>query len=191
MFKYNIIFFLILNKVSLLNSLYYNNDIQNNKDKEALISTIIDYFNFFDNDEINNFTCIKNLTKSISNYEIIYFSSSLDKNDINTYASCINYNESIKNGNFTYLIVLINQKKSLYNVLTMDQTDSEYLTGLCFINGCDESSYQTILLNIMNKVYVIYMKMPIIKIILINFLKMILKYIYLIVLKKMIFLSRY
>ena len=153
MFKYNIILFLILNKVSLLNSLYYNNDIQNNKDKEALISTIIDYFNFFDNDEINNFTCIKNLTKSISNYEIIYFSSSLDKNDINTYASCINYNESIKNGNFTYLIVLINQKKSLYNVLTMDQTDSEYLTGLCFINGCDESSYQTILLNIMNKVY--------------------------------------
>ena len=41
MFKYNIIFFLILNKVSLLNSLYYNNDIQNNKDKEALISIFL------------------------------------------------------------------------------------------------------------------------------------------------------
>ena len=151
--EYIILFSIILYKLVLINSLNYNNDIKDNKEKDTLISSIIDYFNFFDNDKINNFTCIKNLRKSISNYEIIYFSSSFNKNDINTYTSCINYNESIKNVNFTYLIVMINQKKSLYNVLTIDHTDSEYLTGLCFTDGCDEVAYQTILLNIMNKLY--------------------------------------
>ena len=151
MFNFCIIFFFILYKFVRLNP-HYNN-IQNSK--ETLITNLIDYFDFdfLNNDIISKYSCLQELTKNLSYYELIYYSSSFNKNDINTYKTCINYNESSRNGNFIYLIALINQKKSLYNVLTMKETMSEYLTGLCFINGCNEEDYQKILLNIMNKVY--------------------------------------
>ena len=148
MFRYNIIcFFILYNFISPI-PLYNNN--QNSK--ENLIESLINYFDL--KDVINKSSCLNESTKNYYSYfELMYYSSSFNKNDVNTYKTCINYNESISKGNFIYLTALINQKNSLYNVLTMKETNSEFLTGLCFINGCKEEDYQKILLSAMNKVY--------------------------------------
>ena len=150
MFKFSLIFFLIIN-VALLNPQY--NHIQSSK--EALISNLINYFDFdfFNNETIKKYPCLEELKTDFSFFEIIYLSSSLNKNDINTYKTCINYNESIGNEKLIYLTALVNQKKSLYDVLTMKETKSEYLTGICFMKGCKEEDYQQLLLNVMNKVF--------------------------------------
>ena len=150
MFKYNALVFLIFYKFVFLKT-FYSNDIEDKK--LQLVTNIINYFNFFNNDIINNYSCIKKLSKNPSYFERLYFGSSLNKNDINTDISCINEYESGQNKDFKYLTVLINKDKSLYDVLTMPETASEYLTGLCFIKGCDENQYKTIVLNVINKVY--------------------------------------
>lgn len=151
MLKFSIIFLVLLYNVVSLNSQY--NNIQTSK--ETLILSLFNYFefDFFDNVTISKYPCLKELKNDFSKFEIIYYSSSLNKNDINTYKSCINYNETIGNYNLIYLTALMNQKKSLYDVLTMKETKSEYLTGICFMKGCKEEDYQQLLLNIMNKVF--------------------------------------
>ena len=127
MFRYNIIcFFILYNFISPI-PLYNNN--QNSK--ENLIESLINYFDL--KDVINKSSCLNESTKNYYSYfELMYYSSSFNKNDVNTYKTCINYNESISKGNFIYLTALINQKNSLYNVLTMKETYSEFLTGLWF-----------------------------------------------------------
>ena len=150
MLGYKILFsFILYEYVSLKSS--NNNNI--GEKKPEFITNIINYFNFFDNDIIKNYSCIKSLINNPSYIEQLYFGSSFNKNDINTKASCINEYDSSQNEDFIYLNILVNKKKSLYDVLTMSETASEYITGLCFIKGCNEAQYKEILLNLMNNVY--------------------------------------
>ena len=96
-------------------------------------------------------------------YHKLFYDSSKYKNDLSTYIDCINNEVETYSGyydvqNFTYLTVLIDDKKSLYDILTTNTGTLEYLFGLCFIDNCTTNDYQKIIrksliyLNITNNI---------------------------------------
>ena len=93
--------------------------------------------------------------KSFLYYNKIFYDSAINKNDIRSYFNCINnpivlYNYNKKNEEiFNYLTVLINEKKSLYSLITTKEGSSSYLIGLCIFDGCNRNDYQIIILKIM------------------------------------------
>ena len=82
-------------------------------------------------------------------YKKLFYDSSKYKNDLSNYNDCINYKDesySTYYKNFTYLAILIDDNKSLYDVLTTNKGTSAYLFGLCFIDNCTINDYQKIIL---------------------------------------------
>jgi len=47
--------------------------------------------------------------------------------------------------NFTYLAILIDDDKSLYEMLIDNNNTSSYIKGVCFIDGCNKDEYKVIL----------------------------------------------
>ena len=83
-------------------------------------------------------------------YQKLFFDSSHYKNDLSSYYDCINnkievYSTNYKIQNFTYLTVLIDDNKSIYDILTTNSGISSYLIGLCFIDKCTTNDYQKII----------------------------------------------
>jgi hypothetical protein len=83
-------------------------------------------------------------------YKKLLLHSSQNKNDLSTYSYCIKNNIEDYRGyyivqNFTYLIVLIDDNKSLYEMLIDNNNASSYLIGLCFIDGCNMNDYKLII----------------------------------------------
>ena len=83
-------------------------------------------------------------------YQKLFFDSSHYKNDLSSYYDCINnkievYSTYYKIQNFTYLTVLIDDNKSIYDILTTNSGTSSYLIGLCFIDNCTTNDYQKII----------------------------------------------
>ena len=93
------------------------------------------------------------MSMSISSYPYykkLFFHSSLDKNDLSSYYDCINDKIDSYIGyyyiqNFTYLTLLIDDNKSLYDLLTTNSGTSSYLIGLCFIDNCSLNDYELII----------------------------------------------
>ena len=83
-------------------------------------------------------------------YKKLLLHSSQNKNDLSTYSYCIKNSIEDYRGyylvrNFTYLIVLIDDNKSLYEMLIDNNNASSYLMGLCFIDGCNKNDYKAII----------------------------------------------
>ena len=88
--------------------------------------------------------------KSYSYYKKLFLHSSKIKNDLSSYSDCINSdidnyvgNRPIKN--FTFLTVLIDDNKSLYDILTSNKGISSFLIGICFIDNCTINDYKKII----------------------------------------------
>jgi hypothetical protein len=84
-------------------------------------------------------------------YRKLYFHSSKNKNDLSTYYDCITNEvesyidyEFVKE-NFTFFTVLIDDKKSLYDIMTSNNGSSAYLLGLCFIDNCNMDDYKILM----------------------------------------------
>ena len=77
-------------------------------------------------------------------YQKLFYYSSQNKNDLSSYSECINTKFRNEIENFTYLTLLIDDNKSLYDVLTTNNGTSAYLIGLCFIDSCTIDDYQLI-----------------------------------------------
>ena len=98
---------------------------------------------------------IFNQENSFSYYNKIFYDSTINKNDIHSYFNCINNPIAIYNYNkkieeiFNYLTVLVNEKKSLFNLITTKEGASSYLIGFCIFDGCNTNDYQIIILKIM------------------------------------------
>ena len=129
--------------------------------ERKLISNLVEYLGFLNLTHIRDLNlsknCINNLIKYLKGddasyyFEKLYFGSSFNKNDINTYSTCINYNGD-ENKDSVYLTVLINEKISLYDDLTISQGSSGYVFGLCIIDGCTIDEYEKLILYIMKSV---------------------------------------
>ena len=83
-------------------------------------------------------------------YKKLLLHSSQNKNDLSTYSYCIKNSVEDYRGyyiirNFTYLIVLIDDNKSLYEMLIDNNNASSYLLGICFIDGCNKDDYNKII----------------------------------------------
>ena len=98
---------------------------------------------------------IFNQENSFSYFNKIFYDSTINKNDIHSYFNCINNPIAIYNYNkkieeiFNYLTVLVNEKKSLFNLITTKEGASSYLIGFCIFDGCNTNDYQIIILKIM------------------------------------------
>ena len=77
-------------------------------------------------------------------YQKLFYYSSHNKNDLSSYSECINTRFRYETEDFTYLTLLIDDNKSLYDVLTTNNGTSAYLIGLCFIDSCTIDDYQSI-----------------------------------------------
>ena len=94
-----------------------------------------------------------NMSLSVSSYSYykkIMLHSSRIKNDLSSYSECINnqIDNYIGNNpvtNFTFLTVLIDDNKSLYDILTSNKGVSSFLIGICFIDNCTINDYQKII----------------------------------------------
>ena len=87
---------------------------------------------------------------SYTYYKKIFLHSSRNKNDLSSYSDCINnpIDNYIGNNpvtNFTFLTVLIDDNKSLYDLLTSNKGVSSFLIGICFIDNCTINDYQKII----------------------------------------------
>ena len=87
--------------------------------------------------------------KSFPFYKKLFFHSSQKANDLSSYNDCINNKvESFmgykSNLNFTFLTILIDDNKSLYDILTTNRGFSSYLLGICFIDKCSINDYELI-----------------------------------------------
>ena len=155
MFRYNIIILFLLYKYAISNEL---NSLESSENFKNLTNSLIDFFDFdISNVNISKECTIKLISNLINNptskIKKFYLGSSLNKNDINTYSSCINYYEGDVSNNLTYLTVFLNKNKTLYNVLNERDEEADFLTGICFIDGCKEDEYKEILLSITNSIY--------------------------------------
>ena len=181
MFRYNIIILFLLYKYAISNEL---NSLESSENFKNLTNSLIDYFDFNISNVNISMECTNLINNPTSKIKKFYLGSSLNKNDINTYSSCINYYEGDVSNNLTYLTVFLNKNKTLYNVLNERDEEADFLTGICFIDGCKEDEYKEILLSITNSIYhhrynmsknetkEKYLKIRL------NIIKMILKYIY-------------
>ena len=187
MFKYYFfisfsIYHLISTNSNIFNALQNPNKIIGYYDTYSLFRSVITYYIGW-NDYILKYLNISNEcssqlkksffqdTMSISYgsfgyYKKLYLHSSKSKNDLSTYLDCINigvenfmiYNYYYDIQNFTYFTILIDDKKSLYDILTTNKGTSAFLFGLCFIDNCTMEDYKNIigkgltLLNLTNKV---------------------------------------
>ena len=83
-------------------------------------------------------------------YQKLYYHSSKTKNDLTLYDECVNYEVDAYDyydfeiENFTFITVLIDDKKSLYDVMTSNNGSSAYLLGICFIDNCTMDDYKKI-----------------------------------------------
>ena len=89
-------------------------------------------------------------TNSYPYYKKLFYDSSNYKNDFSSYFNCINNKVETNSGdyqiqNFTYLRILIDDDKSLYDILTTNNGTSAYLYGLCFIDNCTKNDYKKII----------------------------------------------
>ena len=98
-------------------------------------------------DQLNKSFFINNRSMSSDShpyYQKLFFYSSHNKNDLSSYSECINTKFRYETEKFTYLTLLIDDNKSLYDVLTTNNGTSAYLIGLCFIDSCTIDDYQLI-----------------------------------------------
>ena len=168
MFKYFFfIFFFINNFIStnnplnlLLNSL---NQISDNEEYDifrSIFNYILGDDNSFMSDLILSEKCKNQLensfflyNKSISvgsypYYKKLFFHSSKSKNDLSSFSACMNEKFGYigeNDINFTYITVLIDDKKSLYDISTANEGISFFIIGLCFIDNCEIDDYQRII----------------------------------------------
>ena len=89
-------------------------------------------------------------TTSYPYYKKLFYDSSKYKNDFSSYSNCINNKVEAYPGyyqiqNFTYLRILIDDNKSLYDILTTNSGTSAYLIGLCFVDNCKKKDYKKII----------------------------------------------
>jgi len=168
MFKYY--FFLIFYNLLIIISDNPLNILQNTKndifsfDTYNFYRTAISYFINEDNSFLNNLNisdqCYTQLENSFFKYEMsisissypyykkLIFDSSHFKNDLSSYKNCINKKVDTYNNdheNFTFFTIFIDDKKSLYDILTTNCGTSPYLFGLCFIDNCTMSDYEVII----------------------------------------------
>lgn len=125
-----------------------------------LFRSIITYFIGIDNSFINDLNlteqCNMQLLDTFFLYELsvsvaslpyykkFIFDSSRNKNDLSSFYDCVN--EQIENiHNFTYLTVLVDDQKSLYDILTTNEGISSFLYGFCFIDNCEIEDYLKII----------------------------------------------
>jgi len=83
-------------------------------------------------------------------YKKLLLHSSQTKKYLSTYSYCIKNNVEDYRGyyvvrNFTYLAILIDDDKSLYEMLIDNNNTSSYINGVCFIDGCNKDDYKVIL----------------------------------------------
>ena len=86
-------------------------------------------------------------TLSYPYYKKLFYDSSNYKNDFSSCSNCINNKVEAYSGydliqNFTYLRILIDDNKSLYDILIINSGASVYLFGLCFIDNCSKNDYK-------------------------------------------------
>ena len=138
--------------------------LNNENSDQILINNIIGeiykYLGFKNStnfDDLNlNQECKNNFTLSIFNedtsineysYNKFYIDSSNNK-DIHSYQNCLAKNN--QNINYTYLTVLINGNKKVYDTFFQKNNLSRgYLIGLCIFEGCTTSEYKNIILKSM------------------------------------------
>ena len=149
-----------LNEIHLFQKL-----ISENSDTEVfnILRSLIVYIlgdddSFLDNLDLSE-QCYEQLTNSFFQYHMsisissfpyyqkLFLDSSRNKNDLTSYSDCID--RPIDNNigtkelvNFTYLTVLVDDKKSLYDMLTENKGISEFLIGLCIIDKCEIDDYK-------------------------------------------------
>ena len=83
-------------------------------------------------------------------YQKMIFQSSRIKNDLSSFSECINngiegYIGVEDTQNFTYLTILIDDKKSIYDILTTNKGISSFLIGICFIDNCEIADYEKLI----------------------------------------------
>ena len=156
------LFFLLVNIIltkDLLNYLNFYENFEDNKYLDNITEKIIEYIgiekeSFLNDNNLSKECRIKlnntifNKTYNITFYKKIFFYSTFNKNDIHSYYNCIN--DVIEKEKFKYLTVLIDDKKSIYDVLTSKIDSSGYLVGLCIFDGCTNNDYKNIILKTMN-----------------------------------------
>ena len=171
MFTYSffIIFSLhnLINTNAILRALKSSNGIISDDDSFYIFRSIVYHLIGVDDSFVNGLNlstkCMDQLSKSFFQngmsmsfnafpyYRKLYFHSSKNKNDLSTYYDCIN-NEvegyvdyDFVKENFTFFTVLIDDKKSLYDIMTSNNGSSAYLLGLCFIDDCNIDDYKILM----------------------------------------------
>ena len=155
-----------INELLRSNSKLSDDDDDDEHNLYYLFCDIINYLIGWDDSFIQDLDlskqCRNQLEKSffINNWSISYFSfpyykklydhSSKTKNDLTLYDLCVNYEVvydyyDFEKENFTFITVLIDDKKSLYDVMTSNSGSSAYLLGICFIDNCTMDDYKKII----------------------------------------------
>ena len=169
MFNYIFYFFFFINSIKANNSLYLllNSDIEfDDNSVFNVFRSIMNYIigeddSFLDDlnlseqcyDQLYHSFFQYGMSLSVSSfpyYRKLFMESSRIKNDLSSFSDCINnkienYIGSYDIVNFTYLTVLIDDNKSLYDILTSNQGISSFLIGICFIDNCTIDDYQNII----------------------------------------------
>ena len=164
-----VFFFLIKNVLSSINPLNLllnsRNDISFSHTYEifrSIVAYIIGGDDSFINDLNLSSQCKKRLENSFFQYGMsisaisfpyykkMLFQSSRIKNDLSSFYECINngieeYKGEKDEQNFTFITILIDDKKSMYDILTTNKGISSFLIGICFIDNCEIKDYEKLI----------------------------------------------
>ena len=141
------------------NIYFYDNNYFN-----EIINNLVEEFGLNYEDIMNNNlseNCINMLNNTFFNnnrilyYKKFFFDSSFNIDDVYSYYDCIDNSNFQNEYNFTYLTISINDGKSLYNLLLSDEGSTNYLFGLCIIDGCNNIEYEEIIKKVMGKLNII------------------------------------
>lgn len=176
MYKLSFFIFFLLNKIisstDLINNLQSYQNLKNfDKTKfydnyyfNEIIDNLVEEFGLNYEDFLNNSlseNCIDMLNNTFFNnnsflyYKKLFFDSSFNIDDVYSYYDCIDNKNFQNEYNFTYLTISINDGKSLYNLLLSNEGSTNYLFGLCIIDGCNNAEYQEIIKKAMGKLNII------------------------------------
>ena len=153
-------FIIITSDNSIKNSLSYSSDFYDIF-RTSIIYYIGSYYSFLIDLNLSE-QCLFQLENSFFQYGMsisissypyyqkLFLDSSQYKNDLSSYYNCINNKIQVSSlfyetQNFTYFTVLIDDNKSLYDILTTNSGTSSYLIGLCFIDNCTTNDYKKII----------------------------------------------